>query len=198
MPPIIIHVSGSPGSGKTHIMDHLPLKTGVVTKDLDDICTPMFESKEWKAIGDDDAGRARKFEIYHDYFTFGIQKFVDGHKNASLIILFGLTVFFPNFPNFSDKTKKTYADFPPNTLFRYFIDIQTKELIRRRWIREVEKEVEEDKAALLKGDGSLHFDASEIKEYASMERRAFEDRGYFFETQDVIQKHLSIFMEMFA
>lgn len=187
----VIHISGSPGSGKTFLLESIrrALPETVALVDTDTLIIPMFESKEWKKCKSD----AERGRYYAKEATRRIKAFIDERDDASGIVLAGLTMYWAWSPDAGgfDKGEAFPADIEASHAIKrtlVFIDIDTKTLIQQRYKRDVEDVVQNKQDDLLSGKISIDFSADMIRNYARVEKQTFvDDLGYRLESQDAIR-----------
>ena len=182
---LLIHVAGSPGSGKSHMMEQIRtiINSGQVTakrpwllKDVDDFSTPMFKMQEYNILDNDKA----RGEYYVQYMSRAIEEFANAHSTHD-ICLFGLTMYWAWDLDTGFEQGEAFVVVPENTLdrvaYHYFIKIADEQLILQRFIRDVEKTVYEEKKQLLSGEKTLDFSANMIRQYVHVEKKQYVDEN---------------------
>jgi len=187
----VIHISGSPGSGKTFLLESIQrsLPETVALVDTDTLIVPMFESKTWKRIKSDQ----ERGMYYAKEATRRIKTFIDEHRDASGIVLAGLTMYWAWSPDTGgfDKGEAFPADIEASHAIKrtlLFIDIDSKTLIQQRYKRDVVDVVANKQDDVLSGQISIDFSADMIRNYARVEKQTFvDDLGYRLQSQDDIR-----------
>jgi adenylylsulfate kinase-like enzyme len=175
MNTVVIHISGSPGSGKTTILKYLQKKykkyEDIIFKDTDDFSVPLFKSKKFNKI---DSDRDRGI-LYKKYMEKEINDFINDHK-GKIIILAGLTLYF-SIPHYKAHSPKIKAE----QFYGFFIDISNSKLIEQRFNRDIKEiclNIRKHEKSILSGKLEISFSASSVKNYARIEKAYYEKIGY--------------------
>lgn len=189
-PRQVIHIAGSPGSGKSYLLDKLKESTknsSVLFKDTDDITVPILESKEWKSLTSEE----ERGEYYSKKVSENWSQFLLDHPNKHIVFA-GLTMYWAWSPDTGgfDNGQTYYPQLilqETDTFSGLFIEISDALLIQRRYERDVKEAVLKKEKQLLKGDISIDFSAKQIQNYARVEKQHYyHTLHYRFLSQDAI------------
>lgn len=179
--PLIIHISGASGSGKTVLGRRLKDKfqSKIIVKDLDDLreefCKEFYGSQKWTHIDE---------EEYQNY----IDEFVSGKRRP--IVFVGLN------DNMFGKDKRRYYDV--HSKYNFYIDLDDEVVIQQKCKRLLNG-IQQDKVAM---DALVHNNAMFIKRFSEMVldacdakkivkmnaawKRSYENQGYKIRSRERI------------
>lgn len=197
---VVVHIAGSPGSGKTYLLALLRKWTAaskfgkyVVFKDTDDFVVPLFGSVAWRKTKTE----TERGKLYRAFVAAAVRRFVSLHKNK-VIVLAGLTYYYAWDPIAGFEHGVGYSPSITSLTQGYFVDISDENLVKQRFHRDV-VEVLKHKSAVLGGKKSIDFSAKMIKAYAKIERRHYVGvSGYTAATQRTIAAAVAKLIIAFA
>ena len=179
----IVHIAGSPGSGKTYLLNKIKkLKvSNLIVKDLDEFTTPIFESKEWKEL----KTNKEKGVYYKQEAKIAINKFIRSHQGKNFIFG-GLGVCFPSM-SLDKGSGAAYPIIivPPKgyRLIKLFLDAPIDIILKQRLKRDIL-----DK--LNKNIRNLDFSSEWIIQYNKYETAYFRHKKYKFGKESEIYRYV--------
>lgn len=151
--PVTVHISGSPGSGKSTLGEHLKAKLGdsIAVYDTDE----FFQDTERAASGYETASDSEKELIRDRYFEEGFETALWDACEKSVVVFVGLL-------DHASPSGRLYNKQPFD--YKYFIDIPVSQLIKQYYQR-VARELDSDEflqAVTLPGNTSAIPDSDKL------------------------------------
>lgn len=140
-PPIIIHIAGASGSGKTFLGNKLKdkFKNNIIVKDLDILRDEHFAQNEKKTnITFDEF--AKNYETSYQNF---INDFIQKHHDLPIIFV-GINAYILGenfyFKGTAGQYPKAFFDLHAN--YKFYIDLDTKIILKQRFDREFDNYID--------------------------------------------------------
>jgi hypothetical protein len=181
--PVVIHISGSPGSGKTTLGEELLLlygKDAIAVRDTDDCA----ETAEFKAIDPNDHAQLKL--VWLRLVDECVREFLAQNADKMAVIFVGiLSITFGR-----QKKEDVFYTFPPGTRL-YFLQVDKAQLLRQFYSRIIDHG-RRDPALweeMAYGKGYIHSSSEKLSEIEKDEREHVT-HGYEFLSKAAIESKI--------